>query len=107
MPAFMELLPFIVDLGDNKDLFKIPFAAIGENLGIICGSLIVGISISYFMQGLTNFKTFFNHFFCKEMAAKASQIMTPIGYLYVICCAVISLVKVKIFNHYKKKIFIL
>ncbi|CBY33655.1 unnamed protein product [Oikopleura dioica] len=78
MPAFMELLPFIVDLGDNKDLFKIPFAAIGENLGIICGALIVGIFISYLQQ---------------EIAAKASKIMTPIGYLYVICCAVISLVK--------------
>ena len=48
----MELLPYIVDLGDNKELFKIPFAAIGENLGFICGSLLVGMVISYFKQGI-------------------------------------------------------
>ena len=52
MPAFMELLPYIVDLGDNKELFKIPFEAIGENLGIICGALLVGMVFSYFKQGI-------------------------------------------------------
>ena len=54
MPAFMELLPFVVDIGDNEDLLKIPFAAIGENLGIVCGSLIGGMIFSYWKQGPKN-----------------------------------------------------
>ena len=67
MPAFMELLPYVVDLGDNKDLFKIPFASIGENLGIICGALIVGMVLSYFEQGLNGTFFFSIFFFGKKL----------------------------------------
>ena len=92
----MELLPFMVDIGDNEDLFKIPFADIGKNLGYLVGSLLAGMIVSYFKQG-NIYSREATCIICNliDLAKKASRIITPIGYLYVICCAIISLVKVK------------
>ena len=85
MPAFMELLPFIVDLGDNKELFKIPFEAIGENLGIICGALLVGMVFSYFKQGIY---FIFNHFFTFRNGDESFEIHDSdwISVCHLLCC---------------------
>mgnify|MGYP000372566043 CR=1 FL=1 len=65
MPAYLELLPFIVE-EYGTEMFAIPFVDLLYNLALIVGCLIIGFGCSYWKP---------------QLSAKIAKFITPVTYL--------------------------